>query len=338
MSNKKHFVAALFVACALVGCDDKPQPQKVTALPKPPPAVPMSRNEPIDPTIRGQARVVIGDALRTNDPIIRANAVEALQTTTGAANRTEIINALSDKNELVRFAASMASGQLKLREAEPILLGMIDEPSPHVAIGVRFALHKLGNTAYSHELERFANDPSPSVRGDLCLALGLLGEPTGLRVLRAMINDQNPTVRLQVAEAMWRLGSEEGLNILSAGTISQFADDQVFCVLALAAPRDARVTGNLEGKLVGDYVEVNLAAARALGMIGSDKGYTVAMQSLHNADPRQRALAALALGAIARSDAQHPLSGLLSDGDQNVKLAAATAVLQLRGPLATAMP
>jgi hypothetical protein len=46
-------------------------------------------------------------------------------------------------------------------------------------------------------------------------------------------------------------------------------------------------------------------------------------------DPRQRALAALAMGAIGRSDLQPYLAPLLKDSDTYVKICAASGILQL---------
>ena len=75
-------------------------------------------------------------------------------------------------------------------------------------------------------------------------------------------------------------------------------------------------------------------AARALGMLGSDDGYGVALLGAKATDPergpRQRHLAALAFGAIGRTDAQDVLATLLKDPIPDVRLAAASAILQLK--------
>ena len=65
-------------------------------------------------------------------------------------------------------------------------------------------------------------------------------------------------------------------------------------------------------------------------MIGSDEGYGVALKGASSTDPRQRLLAALAFGAIGRSDAQETLANLLKDDNTDVRVAAATAILQLK--------
>jgi HEAT repeat protein len=104
----------------------------------------------------------------------------------------------------------------------------------------------------------------------------------------------------------------------------------MIALLALAGPKDARVLGHIEGNLTADYDEVSLVAARAAGMVGSDAGYGVALRGIKSSLTRQRMLAAMAFGAIGRSDAQEYLAPLLKDEDADVRLAAATALLQLK--------
>ncbi len=71
-------------------------------------------------------------------------------------------------------------------------------------------------------------------------------------------------------------------------------------------------------------------AARVVGQLKSDEGYGVAMEYYDSKDARQRALAALAFGDIGRMDAQEYLEKLLKDNDPDVRIAAATALLQLK--------
>jgi HEAT repeat protein len=210
------------------------------------------------------------------------------------------------------------------------LLALADDVSPTVRLGAKFALHRIGDTRQTRDLEATARDPDPRTRGDTALVLGLLDEPTGVRILTPMLTDSNAAVRLQAAESLWRLKDERGLETLVSASVSKFPDDQMIALLALAGPRDRRVLGHVRGALTSDYDEVSLVAARAAGLLGSDEGMGVALRSVNSADPRQRLLAALALGAIGRSDAQDELAGLLKDSDPDVRLGAATALLRLK--------
>jgi len=298
------------------------------------PAVPAKVNVPLDPNLHRLALSELEKAFTSNDPILRANAVEVAQDANSPGASAIILRGLLDRDALVRFASAMAAGRVRLADARPILLRMRDEKDPNVAIGVRFALHKLGDARLTHDFEKFAINPDNRIRGNTAMALGLLGEPTGMILLKVMDTDRSPAVRWQVAEAMWRLGDEGALKTLVAGSVSQFADDQLICVLALAGPRDARVAEHLRGKLVYEpgsgWDEVALVATRGLGMLGYDDGYSIAIRGARSADPRQRQLAAMAFGAIKRTDAQSYLATLLKDEYQPVRLAAAGAVLQLK--------
>ena len=298
--------------------------------PKPPPPVPPRADVPVDKSLRDLAWQELSTAKASPNPLIRAHALEGMKDSVGANAGDAIVSGLYDDAAVVRFAATMASGELKLEAARKPLLALVDDVDASVRVGARFALHRLGDVSRSHDLEISAKDPLPRTRGDTALALGLIGEPSAVNVLIPMLADPNPAVRLQVAEALWRLGREDGLERLVSYSISGHADEQMIALLALAAPRDRRVLGHITGNLVNDYEEVALVAARAAGMLGSDAGYGVALNGYKSKDPRQRMLAALAFGAIGRTDAQDELAQLLKDPDHDVRLAAATALLQMR--------
>ena len=305
--------------------------------PKEPPAPPPVKIERLDPAYQAAARAELTASLASNDPFVRMHGIEAAQNTVGATEKSIYLDGLKDSTPQVRFAGAMAIGRLQIAQAKGQLEQMIDDESAQVRVAVRYALHRLGNTNYSKELEISAQDPDWTIRASTAVALGLLGEPTAVRVLKPMLRDKETPVRLQAAEALWRLGNSDGLKALVSGSSSGYPDDQMIAILGLAGPKDRRVLGHLQGSLIADYAEVGLVAARAAGMCGSDAGYVIAVEGTKSKDPRQRSLGALALGAIGRSDAQGYLADLLKDkGSPDVRLSAAQALLQLRGPGATA--
>ena len=117
---------------------------------------------------------------------------------------------------------------------------------------------------------------------------------------------------------------------LVAASLSGHPAHAMVGLLGLAAPNDSRIREHIRAGLESDYLEVKLVAGRALGMIGSDEAYVLARDTTRSSDARQRYLAALALGAIARTDSQDTLAPLLKDSDPDVRVAAATAILELR--------
>ena len=343
----KHLLLLLAtLAILLAGCAGNRNPRtagatkkqlegRVPPKPKAPPAVPPRKDVPLDPQLASDARQVLLGAAQSKERTLRANALEAMREVPDDVSRQAILKALGDDEPIVRFSAAMAAGELKLADAKPALLSMVDDPNKNVQVAVRFALHKLGITDHSHDLEKFAQDPDPGVRGNTALVVGLLGEPSALRpggILRTLRLDPQATVRQQASEAMWRLGDADAKDDLLALTVSAFADDQMIGVMALAGPRKSEVQKYVGGMLTSDYAEVSLVAARAMGMLGSDEGYGVALKGAKSGNKAQRFLAALAFGAIGRTDAQPALRNLLKDKDDRVRVAAAAAVLQLGKP------
>jgi HEAT repeat protein len=303
---------------------------RMPRAPREAPLAPPKKDVPIDPELKYLADREISKALGSSDPIERVHALEAIRDIESTKHQDDVRSALKDPEAVVRFAAALACGELRIKEAKPALLGLKDDRSGNVRVAVRFALHRLGDKRLSHDLEHTATDSSPLVRGNTAFVLGLIGEPSAITILQVMRIDINPAVRQQASEAMWRLGNEEGLKDLVGLTLSRYPDDEMIGYLGLAWPRNTAVRQHVRAGLVGDWPEVTLVAARAMGMLGSDEGYVIAQKGAESADARQRVLGALALGAIGRSDAQDILRKLLSDADAGVRIAAATAILQLR--------
>jgi HEAT repeat protein len=322
------------LAIVVIGCA-KPDTKNDTFMP-----YPVARPTPIDQKLRDAANHELSVALLASDPLTRVHALEGIGDTDGISHRAEIINALRDPDAHVRFAAALAAGELKLPEAHDQLVAMAEEESVNVHVAVRYALHRLGDTHLSHELERLAADPNPLVRGNTAFVLGMLGEPSALKILRSLRDDPEAPVRQQASEAMWRLGDEQGMTDLISMSLSKHPDDQMIALIGLAMPRNTRVRQHIKTALFGEQhaekdheewlLAVPLVAARALGMLGWDDGYGWALKGAVSSDPQLRTLAALAIGAIGRSDSQDILKGLLADKDAGVQIAAATAILQLK--------
>lgn len=323
------------VICLLVvgltGCmgGGRRRPKPYVPNPARAPAPPPKKDMPINAALRERAAAELERAVHSDDPIIRAHALESIAKVRGEGSDEVVLDALDDEVSVVRFAAAMAAGDMRLAAAKPKLLELVSDNQLGVQIAVRYALHRIGYYRYSHDLETFAQDPNPRVRANTALVLGLLGEPSAMNILGVMKSDRDPAVALQVAEAMWRLKEMEGFEKLVAAAQSAYADFQLIAVQAMAAPGDQRVTEHVRSKLTAEHEEVSLAAAAAMGKLGSDAGYTIAQRGVQRGDSRQQLLAAMAFAEIGRVDAQPILEPLLDHGDADVRLAAATALLRL---------
>jgi HEAT repeat protein len=329
-------LTAIFATVTTYGCApaSKPKPQqplaaKLTPRSKQPPAPPPVRTVTISPEQAASATAELRAGLKSSDGLIRAHTIEAMRQSTPAVFEKEIIAALDDPAPIARTAAALAVGELKLAGGYPALQKLASDDDNFVQIAVRFALHRLGNTRLSRDLELFVQSDNARIRGMTAMVLGMLEEPSAIKLLRPMQGDRDAIVRLQVAEALWRLGQQQGLANLAAAAVSAYPDDQMVAFIALAQPRDRRIIEHVRSGLTADYEEARLVAARAMGMLGSDAGYTIATTGLKSVDPRKRTLASLALGAIGRADAVDALAPLLKDANADVRVATAGAILQL---------
>lgn len=290
-----------------------------------PPAV----QKPIDLNLQERAAEVLVRAIGSEDPIIRAHAIESVKRIGGEGSEEVILDALNDGVGIVRFAGAMAAGERRVAAAHQRLLEMVDDPNVSTQVAVRYALHRLGDYRRSHDLETFARDPRTGVRANTAMVLGLIEEPTAVRILQGMRKDPEAAVTLQVAEALWRYHEMEGLETLVAASQSAFPDFQIVGVQGMVGPKDPRVIQHVRSMLTAEHLEVQLVAARAMGVLGSDEGYALAAKAIRDRSPRLKVLAALALAEIGRTDAQALLAPLLDDADMDVRLAAATGLLVL---------
>ena len=332
MGNMRTILCTGLMLVGFVGgCASTPPRKEPPAPPKIeiPPAPPRVQR-PVTPDLQNAAKAELLAAAQSPDASIRMHAMEGIRESMGSGGRDALLAGLKDSDPAVRFAAAMAAGELRLSAAKPQLYPMLTDKDSHIQVAAAFSLHRLGDVRYSVGLEDALNSPDPLVRADAAFALGRLGEKSAVKILRPLLRDRAVEVRLQVAEAMWRLTEDdEALRFLVAGGLSGHPAHAMVATLALAGPRDARVIQHVRAGLESDYLEVVLVTSRALGMLGSDEGYVVAQNACKATDARQRYLAALALGAIARPDAQDDLAPLLKDPEPDVRVAAATAILQL---------
>jgi HEAT repeat protein len=142
-----------------------------------PPTYPEAKSEAIDPALRDQARTEIDSGLHAERATIRTHAVETARDALGIGARQEVLLALKDRTWQVRFAAAIAAGELRLPEAHDELTRLVEgaEDNRNARIAEIFALHRLGVTRFSHDLEQTARDNDPLIRANTVMVLGMLG-------------------------------------------------------------------------------------------------------------------------------------------------------------------
>src|SRR5690606_34798473 len=127
---------------------------------------PPVKEMPVDQSLQERASAELEKALSSNDPLVRAHAVEAVRQIGGEGSHEAILAALNDESPIVRFAATLAAGEMRIAAAKDRLLELAEDASLDVQIGARFALHMLGDYRLSHDLEQYAVHATPRIRGN----------------------------------------------------------------------------------------------------------------------------------------------------------------------------
>ena len=282
-------------------------------------------------------------------PVVRCQAIEALRRAAPEEGLPWIRSALHDEAAGVRFAACVALGELRDGGSRTRFENLLSDPNPSVQLAAVFALHRLGDTRQSSQLaEALLYDRDSGVRRNAVLLLGLLGEPGAVKLLARVMEDSDEGLRLQALESMARLGSPQACEQLLFHAHSGLGARETFAVNALAETQDRRFFDLYQERLRrARHPETRMAAARALGLLGDPAGLAEARRLLVFDRPdrsaavakddspevqivRVRQLAALALGAIGRSDALPDLARAIHEPyDPRVELAGALAVLQI---------
>lgn len=337
--RRRWGVLGAVVAAGLLGCQ-APGIQSAAAV-----LAPQERLE-----LEGRALDLLLRAAQSDDPVVVANALEALVKVAPRDGRPAFRQATRAELPLVRFAGLMALGDVRDAESLPLMTAAAQDAHALVRLAGAYAACRCGKDGYARVLMRALTDaPEENLRAEAAHLLGRLGEPRAckwLRVARELAaNKKSRRVDLAINGALARLGDEDGLPqlvVYSRGDAATRAE--ALLILAELDYRDARE--DLLFALVGpeeEYLEARLIAARGLGKLGYREGYDLALRMLEYTDPNPaptpdnpdrtftvRSLAVHALAEIGDARALAPLRELAADqGDPRLQVAASYAVCRI---------
>lgn len=308
-SRKSHLirtVSAITMACCLAafvpaaGAAESKDAQAVPTLPE----------------LREGAIRIVQAMARDQDPFLRANAIEAMQSVPDRALPVAQLG-LDDEHPAVRFTALVTIGKMRLRELGPAAVRALDDPDDSVRAAAMFAARRCGQEVDISELADMLASPNPSVRGNVVMLLGMMGDPSALPMIAAMAQVPMPSqrvdnlrrtiVRVQFAEAQVLLGDPDAISPLRAAVYSEFDEVRVLAVTMLGRLQDASAETALMAMLDrrDQPIELKLAAAEAVSHIGGraavkqllDKSEFV-LQSCGSDNPVLRSQAVITAGAL----------------------------------------
>ncbi len=146
MNPMKQRLTILLSLCLLAGCGNKSGDlqRKDVGPTRRPPNVPATRNVRGDLRLFELSRRELIAAAGSDKPIIKAHAIEAIQDVMPTEGQEEIFKALKDSDKIVRFAAIMAAGTLKLDDVRPELLELADDAQPTIRLAAAYRAAPAG--------------------------------------------------------------------------------------------------------------------------------------------------------------------------------------------------
>jgi HEAT repeat protein len=157
------------------------------------------------------------------------------------------------------------------------------------------------------------------------VVLGEMISDAAMSAFAARLKDPDPSVRSRAAQILGRLQLDRALEYLLPQMRDVNADTRDLVVQALGHSLSNRVIEPLLGAFRGDprvgFVDTRLrvAAAKALGQVGSDKAVPALIVDLQTGEPEVRLVAAEALKRISSPLMIKPLKGILPSVDEETR-------------------
>lgn len=302
---------------------------------------PSATRRPADPALERRALALLQRAARSEDGLVRANALEALVKLAPEEHLPAFREAVVSEAPLVRYAGCVALGAARDKDSLRALCRVMDEdPDVRVRLAAAFAATRCGDRHAAQLLVDVLNDhPDDKMRADAAYLLGELREPKAAKRLKlAGGREISGEVVLQIETALAKLGDREKLDRLIQYALKSDTVTVLLSLQSLAEIADPSAEKALEYRLFSkiDYLQTKLLAARGLGEIGNEKGYKLALTSLnHKAKDESetmqvRSNAALALGAIGKQEALPALARLAeNESDSRTQVAACYAIVRI---------
>ncbi len=289
--------------------------------------------------------VLLRAAASTNE-LLRANAIEALHHAP-AQLEPVVRRGVVDENRGVRFVAAMTIGTFRMEQLAHLLEPLLSDESLSVQASAIFGLKRCGQRVDPTPLSAMIVSDDPEVRGNAALVLGELGDPSAAPMIRQAVGKgmqraneaRVKMVNLQLAEAMVKLGLESEIEAIRAALFAPPEQGEIVAVACMICGRlkDERVVANLirlarRGRFQ-QPAEVRMAATWALARIRPTQAtIDVPMEYTSIEQYQLRAQAALTLGEVADTAALPTLATMLYDPNPLVRVAAASAILQVQQP------
>ena len=295
--------------------------------------------------------------LRGTDANLRIVAVRHLGRIHGPRALPNLHELLFDGNPEVRKGAARSLGDAAQSESLPHLQRAMDDRDQEVRRTAAEAMAAIHDKAVVDVVAFLVTDRDPAVRASAAKALAGARHASALPSLRLALNDRDKPIRLTAFRGMLAIdpaaASGEWSRVLSwiepadlkRLAVEGGASFQPFLEKALASGRDLiraaalDATENLSkterltlmAKLVRDssHMDVRLSALARIEAEQGGSATPIVQDLTRDAELAMRRAAILTLGRIGPAAAVDVLQAYLVDGDEGIRISAASAILAI---------
>lgn len=296
--------------------------------------------------MRDRAIEILTGAALGPDALLRANAIEGLQSAPARVERL-VRAGLGDENLGVRFVSAMTVGELGLKGSVAYVQPLVRDVSPVVRAAAIYALRANGQNADPTPIASLLQSQASTQRAQAAFILGALGDPSAIALLKSAARRSSPLsspiedrlARLQIAEALVKLGDTGAIETVRAALFPSRPEDLEATALAvqiIGRVGDRRSIDQLVYMTAREGAdrlpaEVRLESAIALAKLGNRRGWFIGEEYWQNPNPAIRAQAAFVFGATEGANNLDRLAALMEDASPMVQVSAAAATLRAFG-------
>lgn len=322
---KKKLFGIVLIAVFIAGCAEEQRSGSAVSAEK------TVRVQSLKP----RAKIILENGLKSKNASLRSSAIEVAVETGQKDMLPHITRLTTDPVVPVRFAATVALGDMRCFSCEKIVRKTLNDPDVNVRIAGAYSLVKLNQQKFVEQIRAATKSSDQTVRANAALLLGKIGDPDNINLLYEVLqaNDSIDKVRLQAVESIARLGDERMYRSkLWALLISKFADDRVMGIRGMGALNTTESRNAIISILDDDVQEVRLVAAEQLARLGDTSGeeqvyaYFQSQPDLNETDMANQT-AVMAIGPLDSSRLNSQLPKALDSQSPYIQLLAARSVL-----------
>jgi len=325
---KKRLLSIFLIVLFVAGCAEEQATRSAASAKK------TSRTQSLKP----RATIILEKGLKSKSARLRSLAIKIVVETGQKDRLPHITRLTTDPVVRVRFAATIALGDIQCFSCEKIVRNLLNDPDVNVQIAAAYSLAKLNQPQFVEQIRAAAKTQDQTIRANAAMLLGELGNPNNIPLLYDIMTDSDSgfNVRINTVNAIARLGDEQMYRSkLWALLISKFPNDRVDGIQGMGALNSIESRDAIATMLQDDIVEVRLAAAEQLARLGDKRGeeqiyeYFKTPPDLNKAEVSNE-MAVRAIGPLNSSRLNSFLPEALDSQSPYIQLLAARSVLLQR--------